>query len=83
MEVSTVEFKAQMGRYLNLVREGKTLYITSHRKTVARVEPGESGPRTGIEPPTRPMDALTKVRGVRPASNVDPIRDLLADRRHR
>jgi antitoxin (DNA-binding transcriptional repressor) of toxin-antitoxin stability system len=83
MKISTVEFKARMGRYLDMVREGKTLYITSHRKTIARVESGEFGDELDIQPPTRPVNALAKVRGIRPASPVDPLLNLMADRGRR
>ena len=83
MKVSTVEFKARMGRYLDMVREGKTLYITSHRKTIARVESGEFGNQLEMESPTRPVDALTEVQGIRPVSAVDPVKDLVADRGRR
>lgn len=83
MKVSTVEFKARMGRYLDMVREGKTLYITSHRKTIAKVESGEPGHPMNIESPTRPVTMLDAVRGIRPARAADPVAELVADRRRR
>jgi prevent-host-death family protein len=43
------EFKAHLSRYLNQVRAGRALEITSHRKVIAKAIPVPEAPNRGPE----------------------------------
>lgn len=82
-KVSAAELKARLGKYLGMVREGETVYVTSHRRTVAQLAPSQIEDSTGICPPTLPMSCLKKVKGVKSAAREVGLTELLADRRRR
>jgi len=82
--VSVAELKAHLGRYLDWVRKGKTVIVTSHRHPVARIEriPSAHGTPRAAPPrlPSAALDALTPLRLARP---VDAVSLLLEDRARR
>lgn len=82
-KVSTAELKAHMGVYLARVQEGETLYVTSHRRPVARLSPSMTEESLSILPPTLPMSELKKIEGVRLPAGVDGVAELLKDRQRR
>jgi prevent-host-death family protein len=81
--VSTAELKAHLGTYLGMVREGETVYITSHRRPVAQLSPSRVDESLTIQPPTLPMSGLKKVKGIQPSSGADGLKELLNDRQRR
>ena len=82
-KVSTVDFKAHLGKYLGLVREGQTVYITSHRRSVARLAPVKGRGTLPVKPAEFPSAHLKTVKGIRPASGVDGVKALMEDRGRR
>lgn len=82
-KVSTAELKAHLGKYLGMVKEGETVYVTSHRRPVAQLSPSQADESLSIEPPTLPMSDLKGVPGIRISSGVDGVDSLLEDRQRR
>ena len=82
-KVSTAELKAHLGKYLGMVREGETLYVTAHRRPVASLSPCSTDESLSIQPPTLPLERLRQVEGRRLASGGDAVQALLQDRRDR
>ena len=82
-KVSTAELKARLSEYLGMVREGETVYVTSHRKPVAQLSPTQLDEALQVYPPDLSMSELRDVQGIEPASGVDGVEDLLADRGRR
>lgn len=80
--VNVAVLKEKLSYYLNLVKSGQEVVVTSHRHRVARILPADA-PSTEIREPARPVKELRKIKGVklkRPASGV---KSLLDDRRRR
>ena len=82
-KVSTAELKAHMGRYLDMVREGETVYVTSHRKPIAALSPSQLDDALSIQAPTVPMEHLRRIKGIRPKSGAEGVDILLQDRQRR
>lgn len=82
-KVSSADLKAHFGKYLNMVREGQGFFVTSHRKTVARLLPSSPNDVATIQPPTLPMSAVKEIKPVRVSSQADGLGALLEDRRRR
>ncbi len=82
-KVSTADLKAHLGKYLGMVKEGETVYVTSHRRPVAQLSPSQVGESMIIEPPTLPMHRLKRVKGIDLAAGADGVEELLLDRRRR
>ncbi len=82
-KVSTAELKAHLGKYLGMVKEGETVYVTSHRRPVAQLSPSQGDEPTAIEPPSLPMNRLKSIKGIRTSSGVDGLKELLGDRARR
>ena len=80
--VSVAILKEKLSYYLNLVKSGEEIVVTSHRHRVARILP-MTAPLAEIVEPTRPVKDLRKVKGVKPGSSVFGIKSLLDDRRRR
>jgi prevent-host-death family protein len=83
MTVNVAELKARLSKYLDLVQQGETITITSHRRPVARLSPSCSPEELEIQPPTRPVREITKLEGIAADPNVDGVGELLWDRRRR
>lgn len=81
--ISTAELKAHLGKYLRLVREGATVYVTAHRKPIAALAPSQAHDGVQIHPPTAPLARLRRVAGLRVASGADGVAELLRERRRR
>jgi prevent-host-death family protein len=80
--VSVATLKEKLSYYLNLVREGHEIEVTSHRHRVARIVP-PSTPYAAITPPSRPVSDLRKIKGVKRRRAGSVVDSLLADRRRR
>jgi len=75
--VSTAELKAKLSHYLGEVKEGSSVYVTSHGRPVAEVR--AIGDGLGIRAPERPVSDLARIRRVvAPASRGEEL--LLEDR---
>ncbi len=81
--VSSADLKAHLGEYLRVVQEGQGLYVTSHRKTVARLLPSSPNEVASIQPPSLPISVVKDLKGIRLSSRVDGVHALLDDRRRR
>jgi prevent-host-death family protein len=80
--VSVARLKSKLSEYLNAVRKGREIIVTSHRHPIARLAPIEKSPADlKITPAKKPVSSLKKVRGLN--LKVDLVADLLADRRRR
>lgn len=79
--VSTAELKAKLSSYLARVREGGSVYVTSHGRPVAELSPVREGLDLGIRKPERPVTDLKRIRpATRPPS---PAEDWLREDRGR
>ena len=67
----------------NLVKEGETVYITSHRRPVAKLSPSQVDEALQVHPPDLTMDKLKNVSGIRPAAGASGLEELLEDRGRR
>jgi prevent-host-death family protein len=80
--VNVATLKEKLSYYLGLVKEGQEIVVTSHRHRVARILPA-SAPDAQVTEPSRPVNDLRKVKGVKPRRSVSAVRSLLEDRRRR
>jgi prevent-host-death family protein len=74
--------KEKLSYYLNLVKAGEEIVVTSHRHRVARILP-VSSPSADIIEPVRPVKELQKIKGIKPRRSVSALKSLLDDRRRR
>ena len=78
-QVNTATLKQQLCHYLGLVRQGKEVLITSHKRIIARLlgrDEGES--RLPLREPTASPVSLNDIGGFGLAS--DPLDELLKER---
>lgn len=80
--VSMVGLKEKLSYYLNLIKAGEEVVVTSHRHRVARILPVTT-PATEIVKPTRSVRDLQKLKGVKLKQVVSRVTALLDDRRRR
>jgi len=80
--VNVATLKEKLSYYLNLVKAGREVVVTSHGHKVVRILPA-SEPEFQVAAPSRPVKALAKIKGVRPRRSVSAVRTLLDDRRRR
>ena len=80
--VSVAVLKEKLSYYLNLVKSGEEVVVTSHRHRVARIVP-MANPSADILEPTRPVKDLRKIKGIKPRRSVSAVKSLLDDRRRR
>jgi prevent-host-death family protein len=80
--VSVAILKEKLSYYLNLVKAGEEVVVTSHRHRVARILP-VTAPSAEILEPARPVKDLRKIRGIKPARPLSGVKSLLDDRRRR
>jgi prevent-host-death family protein len=80
--VSVAKLKSNLSQYLNAVKKGGEVVVTSHRHSIARIVPVEKA-ATDLEiiPARKPVSSVRNLRGVK--LKVDLVADLLADRRRR
>ena len=74
--------KEKLSYYLNLVKSGEEVIVTSHRHQVARILP-VTAPSAEIIEPTRPVKDLRKIKGVKLRRTVSGVKSLVDDRRRR
>ena len=81
--VSVATLKSKLSQYLNAVKKGKEIVVTSHQHPIARLTPVEDGLRPSLEviPAKKPISSVKNLKGVK--LKVDLVADLLADRRRR
>ena len=80
--VNVAMLKENLSYYLNLVKSGEEVVVTSHRHQVARILPLTT-PSAEIIEPTRPVKDLRKIKGVKLRRTVSGVKSLLDDRRRR
>ena len=80
--VNVAILKERLSYYLNLVKSGEEVVVTSHRHRVARILPVTAA-LTEIVQPTRPVKDLRKIKGVRSRRSVAGVKSLLDERRRR
>ena len=71
--------KEKLSYYLNLVKSGEEVIVTSHRHQVARILP-VTAPSAEIIEPTRPVKDLRKIKGVKLRRTVSGVKSLVGDR---
>ena len=80
--VNVAILKEKLSYYLNLVKSGEEVVVTSHRHRVARILP-VTAPSAEIIEPTRPVKDLRKIKGIKLRRSVSGVKSLLNDRRRR
>ena len=80
--VNVAILKEKLSYYLNLVKSGEEVVVTSHRHQVARILP-VTAPSAEIIEPTRPVKDLRKIRGIKLRRTVSGVKSLVYDRRRR
>ena len=78
-KVNTATLKQQLCHYLGLVRQGKEVLVTSHKRIVARLL-GEDGMGAGLplRAPTKPVSELKNIGGF--GFRKDPLEDMNRER---
>ena len=80
--VNVAILKEKLSYYLNLVKSGEEVVVTSHRHRVARILP-VTVPSAEIVEPTRPVKDLRKIKSIKLRRSVSGVKSLLDDRRRR
>ena len=80
--VNVAILKEKLSHYLNLVKSGQEVVVTSHRHRVARIVP-ITAPSAEIIEPTRPVKELHRIKGVKLKRSGSGVNSLLEDRRRR
>ena len=80
--VNVAMLKEKLSYYLNFVKSGEEVVVTSHRHQVARILP-VTAPSAEIIEPTRPVKDLRKIKGVKLRRTVSGVKSLVDDRRRR
>jgi antitoxin (DNA-binding transcriptional repressor) of toxin-antitoxin stability system len=80
--VNVAILKERLSYYLNLVKSGEEVVVTSHRHRVARILPVTAA-LTKVVQPTRPVKDLRKIKEVRSRRSVSGVKSLLDERRRR
>ena len=76
--VNVATLKEKLSYYLQLVRGGKEVVVTSHDTKIARILPIGS-PSVEILQPKRPTSELRKIKGVKPRA-ISAVDLLMQDR---
>ena len=80
--VNVATLKEKLSYYLNLVKSGQEVLVTSHRHQIARILPA-SAPTSRITEPVRPVKDLLKLKGAKTKRSISAVGELLDDRRRR
>jgi antitoxin (DNA-binding transcriptional repressor) of toxin-antitoxin stability system len=80
--VNVAILKEKLSYYLNLVKLGEEVVVTSHRHRVARILP-VTAPSAELVEPARPIKDLRKIKGIKLRRSVSAVKSLLDDRRRR
>lgn len=80
--VNTATLKQKLSHYLGIVRQGKDVLITNHRRIIARLmaEEAETG-RLPLREPSRPASELTAIGGF--GFTQDPLKSIVSERKSR
>ena len=79
--VNVATLKEKLSYYLQLVRGGKEVIVTSHDTKIARIVPIDS-PSVEVFEPKRAPSELRKIKGVKPRA-ISAVDLLIQDRRKR
>lgn len=80
--VSVATLKSNLSGYLDAVKNGKEIIVTSHRHPIARLVPIKNPiAHLDIIPARKPISSLKKIKGI--SLKFDPLDFLLEDRRRR
>lgn len=79
--VNVATLKEKLSYYLQLVRGGSEVVVTSHETKIARIVPITASSVEIIEP-KRPVSDLRKLKGVKPRA-ISAVDLLIEDRRKR
>lgn len=80
--VSVARLKNNLSQYLEAVRKGAEIIVTSHRHPVARLAPLKNDQATlEIISARQPVSTLKQIKGIK--LKTDPVAWLIADRRQR
>ena len=78
-QVNTATLKQQLCHYLGLVRQGKEVLITNHKRIVARLLGREDGDsRLPLREPTKPASAVADIGGF--GFKHDPLKEIVKER---
>jgi prevent-host-death family protein len=80
--VNVAILKEKLSYYLNLVKSGEEVVVTSHRHRVARILP-VTAPSAEIVEPIRQVKDLRKIKGIKLRRSASGVKSLLDDRRRR
>jgi prevent-host-death family protein len=82
-KVKVSELKARLSGYLADVRGGESIVVCDRNTPIARLVPTEDGDGFQVREPTRPLEDLRGLKGIRPKGRVDVARLLRDDRDQR
>ena len=77
---SVASLKSHLSYFLQLVKSGSEVIVTSHRQPVGKLVPYKEDRDFDILPPSRPLQTLLKIKGVKPKEPIDVVRLLRMDR---
>lgn len=81
-QVNTATLKQQLCHYLGLVRQGKEVLITSHKRIIARLlGRDEDASRLPLREPKAAPDSLKEIGGF--GFETDPLEELIKERNAR
>ena len=80
--VNVATLKEKLSHYLNLVKGGQEVVVTSHRHRVARILPVPA-PNAQPREPSRSVKDLRKLKGIKPRRSISAVKTLLEDRQRR
>ncbi len=78
--VGVASLKSHLSHFLELVKLGEEVVITSHRHPVGKLVPFDRHEKLHILIPSLPVKSLRKLDGVKPLKPVDVVRLLREDR---
>ena len=70
--VNVATLKEKLSHYLNLVKGGQEVVVTSHRHRVARILP-VSAPNAQPREPSRSVKDLRKLKGIKPPPSISSL----------
>ncbi len=77
---NVVDLKSHLSHFLQLVKQGAEVVVTSHRHPVGKLVPYSETESMNVLPPRRSSRTLLKIKGVKPLRAVDVVGLLRADR---
>lgn len=80
--VNVATLKERLSYFLSLAKQGQEVTVTSHKHEIARIVP-ISREASLLREPSRPMEHLRRIKGIKPEGSPAAVEMLLADRRRR